>query len=288
MPFTAPGMSRKCSRNKTFVQTHYVQSKVATSRSSPRSRMRESNVHMFDIHCHILPGVDDGARDWETAVAMCRMAEQDGIQHIVATPHANDEYFYDRKAHQELLDQLRERSKSKLSFSLGCDFHLSYENFCDFLANPTRYSINGGKYLLVEFNDFVIPPNTQQLFHQIAEAGCIPVITHPERNPVLQRNPKPVLQWVEHGAVVQVTANSLTGRWGVKALQAARFLFDHRAVHVLATDAHNTEGRAPVLSAARAKVTEWYGVELADALVRHNPESIVRSTDLAHYVTPRL
>ena len=241
---------------------------------------------MFDIHCHILPGVDDGARDWETAVAMCRMAEADGIQHIVATPHANDEYLYDREAHEARLDELRTRCQAKLQFSLGCDFHLSYENFRDFLRQPLRYSIGGGRYLLVEFHDFVIPPNTQELFNEIARAGFIPVITHPERNLALQRNLKPVLHWAEHGAVVQVTANSLTGRWGEKAFRAAQFLFAHHAVHVLATDAHNLEGRAPVLSAARAQVAQWYGDALADALVRGNPEAIVNNGDLVYFVSP--
>src|SRR6266508_1714362 len=82
---------------------------------------------MIDIHCHILPGIDDGARNWEITLEMCRLARQDGITHIVATPHANYDYKYDREAHLALLDELRARMP-ELRFSLGCDLHLSYEN----------------------------------------------------------------------------------------------------------------------------------------------------------------
>src|SRR5439155_1078357 len=128
---------------------------------------------MVDIHCHILPGVDDGARDWETSLAMCRMAARDGIRHIVATPHANDEFAYDRNRLAALLAELRTRvaadpelSGTPLTFSLGCDFHLSFENFRDALNQPDRYCIEGTRYLLVEFSDYMIPANTEDLFSQ--------------------------------------------------------------------------------------------------------------------------
>jgi protein-tyrosine phosphatase len=81
---------------------------------------------MIDIHCHLLPGVDDGAQSWDITLEMCRLAEEDGVTHIVATPHSNFEYHYDREFHSILLEELRSRVPT-LSFSLGCDFHLSYE-----------------------------------------------------------------------------------------------------------------------------------------------------------------
>ena len=104
---------------------------------------------MVDIHCHILPGVDDGARDWEVSLAMCQMAAQDGIRHIVATPHANAEFVYDRAAHAALLAELRHRCGDDLTFSLGCDFHFSFENFQDVLRTPEGAIRAPRRYLLV-------------------------------------------------------------------------------------------------------------------------------------------
>src|SRR5689334_2665188 len=102
---------------------------------------------MVDIHCHILPDTDDGASSWDVAVAMCQMAVQDGIRHIVATPHANDEYTYNRGRHLEGLNRLKEASQG-LELSLGCDFHFSFENIQDALVHRDRYVIGNTSYLL--------------------------------------------------------------------------------------------------------------------------------------------
>ena len=236
---------------------------------------------MVDIHCHILPEVDDGAKTWEVAAAMCAMAVEDGIDHIVASPHANAEYRYSREEHEERLARLREVAGNRLQFSLGCDFHMSYENIKDVLKNPKRYSIGDTPYLLVEFSDFALPPNTADILLQLGENGIIPIITHPERNPILQRSPNQVLEWVDNGAVVQVTANSLTGRWGNTARKTVEFLVKNGGVHVLATDAHNTESRAPVLSAAREAMTRLAGAEAAIAMVETNPRAIVNGQRLS-------
>ena len=104
---------------------------------------------MVDIHCHILPGIDDGPKSWEMTGEMCRIAAQDGITHIVATPHCNDEFNYDRNRYTEMLGQLYDAGDGKLTFSMGCDFHFSYDNIQDALAHPQRYTIGGSQYLLV-------------------------------------------------------------------------------------------------------------------------------------------
>src|SRR5215471_11449444 len=172
---------------------------------------------MVDIHCHILPGVDDGARSWEVSLAMCEVAARDGIRHIVATPHANAEFAYDRAALTALLNELRARCGDELTFSLGCDFHFSFENFQDVQRAPERYCIEGTRYLLVEFSDFSIAPNTTDLLNQLLQLGITPILTHPERNPILQRELHRVLEWADRGCVVQVTANVLSDRWGDRA-----------------------------------------------------------------------
>lgn len=230
---------------------------------------------MVDIHCHVLPGVDDGAKDWDVAVQMCQIAAKDGVDHIVATPHANDEFNYDREQHEQTLDRLRGVVAGTVQLSLGCDFHLSYENIQNVLQNPARYCIGNTPYLLVEFSDFALPPNTSEVFARFLNNGVIPIVTHPERNPILQRKPELVVQWSKEGALVQVTANSLTGRWGPVARKVIEFLAKKRAVHVLASDAHGTSSRSPILSEARDVMAKLVGKESARAMVEDNPRAIV-------------
>src|SRR5437899_2387018 len=109
---------------------------------------------MIDVHCHLLPNVDDGAKSWEMTLEMCEVAKADGISHIVCTPHANDEYPYDRARHEKALAELRSKACGGLEFSLGCDFHFSYDNIRAVVENPDRFLIANGDYLLVELSDF--------------------------------------------------------------------------------------------------------------------------------------
>lgn len=241
---------------------------------------------MIDIHCHILAEVDDGPKSWEVSREMCRMAAADGIRHIVATPHANDRYHYDRPYLTRLLDYLRQLSGGEPSLSLGCDFHLSYENLQDVMVRPEKYLIGGSRYLLVELSNHSVPPQVNDCFAQLAELGITPVITHPERNPVLQGSPERILRWVAAGSVVQVTASVLTGSWGEAARRTAEWLLKREAVHVLATDAHDLKHRIPVLSPARDAVAQMYGSDLARALVDDNPRAIISNQPLPYFPDP--
>jgi protein-tyrosine phosphatase len=241
---------------------------------------------MIDVHCHILPAVDDGAKSWDVALEMCRIAANDGITHIVATPHANNEFAYDREAHEIRLQELRQRAPSAMEFSLGCDFHFSYDNVEDALARPDRYAISGTMYMLIELSDYSIPPTIGQNMARLNAAGLTLILTHPERNIILQRRPEMVLEWVDAGCVVQVTASSVTGYWGKIAKKVARFLVEHDAVHVLASDAHDTRHRPPLMSAARNVVADWADEDVAKALVEDNPRAIVIGQPLPYFPQP--
>ena len=217
---------------------------------------------------------------------MCRMAQADGIQHMVATPHANERYAYDREAHEASLQELRTRFGTGMTFSLGCDFHMSYENLTDLRAHPRRYSIGGERYILVELSNYSISPQVEEAMLSFGDLGLTPVLTHPERNPILQENLARVLDWAERGCVVQITASALSGRWGERPQQAALLLLRHQAVHVISSDAHDTERRPPVLSTARAVAAELFDDDLARSLVLHNPEAIVRGQALPYFPRP--
>jgi len=235
---------------------------------------------MVDIHCHILPGVDDGSKSWEMSLEMCRLAHEDGVQHIVATPHANYEYSYNRGQLNATLQELQTRFGDGLSFSLGCDFHLSFENLEAAFANPHNFTISGTDYMLVELSDYGIPPRILDSLKYLGEKGITPILTHPERNPIMQNDLRRVQEWTEAGSVVQVTASSVTGFWGDAAKKSAMRLLENRCVHVLASDAHDTKRRTPVLSAARAVLTKHFGEEFSTALVEANPKAIVTNQPL--------
>jgi protein-tyrosine phosphatase len=238
---------------------------------------------MIDIHCHILAEVDDGPSSWEISEEMCRMAVADGTEHIVATPHANRRFHYDRAYLQGAVHQLRQRVGKEPRLSLGCDFRLSAENIKDAVAFPERYVIEGGHYLLAEPNHTDVPMHIDDDLSKLLAAGMIPVITHPERNTVLQATPERVLKWVEMGCVIQVTASALTGGWGETAWHMAQWLLKRNAVHVLASDAHDTTRRPPGLSLARDVVAESWGEQIARALAEDNPRAIVSGKALPYF-----
>ena len=241
---------------------------------------------MVDIHSHILPKVDDGPKNWDVCVAMCRAAAADGITHMVATPHANDRYHYDREYLQGLVSHLQQLVGDSPRIILGCDFHLSYDNLQDALSNPARYVIGGTRYLLVEFSNYSVPQQTGDSLFKLGGCGLTPIITHPERNPILRETLLRVVEWAEQGCVIQVTGSALTGFWGDRALRAAQWLLEHQVVHVLSTDAHDLGKRVPVLSTARDAAVEICGEEIAEALVEANPHAILNNEPLPYFPRP--
>lgn len=243
---------------------------------------------MIDIHCHILPEVDDGPKSWDIAIEMCRMAIADGIIHTVATPHANDRYTYDRGYLSGLLVELQEKVGPALRLSLGCDFHLSFENLERVLEQPHSYTIGETNYLLIELSNFSIPTQLSECFTRLGDRELTPILTHPERNPILQQSPQRILEWVEQGCLVQVTASALTGFWGERPEIIARWLLDRSAVHILASDAHDTKRRIPNLSAGRAIAEQIVGAEYANALVEGNPGAVVSGMPIPYSPRPVL
>jgi protein-tyrosine phosphatase len=239
---------------------------------------------MIDIHHHLLPGIDDGSKSLEQSVAMVQMAMEDGITHIVATPHANDQYPYDRAHNEILLQQIREalpaETAAKMTLGLGCDFHLNWDNIEDARVNPHRYTINGTNYLLIELPDHGIPNSTDEVLYKLRVAGMMPILTHPERNATLQRTPGRLYEWIDSGLLVQVTTGSLTGHFGATAETMAWGLMKKKLVHFLATDAHNLERRPPHMSAAHDMVMERMGSATAKRLCVTNPLAVFQGKPL--------
>lgn len=239
---------------------------------------------MIDIHCHLLPAVDDGATSWEITLEMCRLAGQDGVTHMVATPHANYQYRYDRAAHLALLDELRLRAPD-MSFSLGCDFHLSYENIGDAMQHPERYAIGDTRYILVELSEYSAFKVAQTLY-DLQTAGLVPIVTHPERNPLVLGKPDLLHEFAGVGCLFQITANSLTGFWGKASQKMCEEMLRNKMVHFIASDAHGVKSRTPVLSAARDAAAKIIGSAAAGKLVDANPAAVV-ANQVTDQITPQ-
>jgi len=237
---------------------------------------------MVDLHCHILPGLDDGPATMEESMAMAESAMADGITHVVATPHSNSQYHFDFAHVRELRDELQGKIGDNLKIATGCDFHLNPENLGFLRKDAPHYCINQRDYLLLEFNEFSIPPSMDQTLHSIQLAGVQPVITHPERNGILRSRPERLKKWVRQGCFAQVTGGALTGGFGAGSQQDALRWIGEGLVHFVASDAHNTRTRQLRLQPAYNVVVDRFGEEKARALFQDNPLAAFEGRQLPH------
>jgi len=237
---------------------------------------------MVDLHCHILPGLDDGPDTMEVSLSMAETAIADGITHVVATPHASDRFFFDFARVRQLRDELQAKIGDRLKIATGCDFHLNPENLGALRKGAPTYCINQRDYLLLEFNEISIPPGMDQTLHEIQLAGVRPIITHPERNVILRTHPERLRQWVRQGCFAQVTGGSLTGVFGPVAQRMALQWIREGLIHFVASDAHNTKSRPLRLQPAYDVVVDQFGEQKAHALFLENPLSAFEGRELPH------
>jgi len=237
---------------------------------------------MVDVHCHILPGLDDGARDIQESLAMAQAAIEEGVTHVVATPHSSNEYRFNYTRVRQLREQLQRLVGDRLVLATGCDFRINLENLDALKQEAPRFCINQRNYLLVEFSEFSIPPTMNHTLHDMQLMGLRPVITHPERNAILQAQPGRLAAWVQIGCFVQVTASSLTGAFGEKSRDDAMRWIGEGLAHIVASDAHNMRWRPMRLVPAYEVVRDTFGEEKARALFVDNPLAVFEGRELPH------
>ena len=201
---------------------------------------------------------------------MCRIAAQDGVRHIVATPHANHRYRYDRERFESMLQSCKLPAMTPRHSAWVATFTFPTTTSRDALLHPRRYTIARSNYLLIEFNDFSLMPAIRQGIFRLVSSGIVPIVTHPERNPVLLDRSRQVLDLVDDGCLIQVTAGSFTGHWGERPQRMAEWLLKRDAVHVVASDAHDTRHRPPILSAAYERVSTLTDKDRAGTLRRQS------------------
>jgi len=235
---------------------------------------------MVDIHSHILPDQDDGAPTFEEALSMVHMAAAAGTTDIVASPHANSRFAFDPMIVERKIAELQRAAGDAVRIHYGCDFHLTPENIEDAIAAPGKYSIDHQGYILVEFSDSMVPKKMDSVFARMLAAGLRPIVTHPERNPLLDKKLPELELWVQQGCLIQVTAQSFVGRFGRSAKSASGELMRRGLVHFLASDAHDGTHRPPLLDEAWRYTARHYGEETARLLLEDNPRAALTGADL--------
>lgn len=235
---------------------------------------------MVDLHCHILPGIDDGARDLEASLDMARRAVDDGIEVIVATPHWPYESESTPAARiLELTSDLQDELNQA-----GIPLRLLPGHECvitpdlpDELASGRALAFGNGKarYALLETPYHHLPYYLRDIVFQIQSRGFASIIAHPERNPIIQNDPEQLLEYVRSGCLVQVTAGSLTGQWGAASKKTGLTLFRRGLAHIISSDAHSANSRPPVLSEARKLVADVIGEEVARKAVEDIPRKVI-------------
>jgi len=236
---------------------------------------------MIDIHTHILPAIDDGPTTMTESLEMCRIAVNDGIKKMIATPHVQNG-MYDLDANKvlekiHLLNQLVKQEGLDLVIFPGAEVHLSDRLLdAEILKESSILTLNGGKkYILLEFPFQWVPSGTEHVIFKLRSMGFTPILPHLERNFKIQRDPYMVRHFAEMGAILQVTAQSITGDFDAAPMKCALWMLKNNLVHVIASDAHSPAGRPPILTKALKVVSDKLGEEAAKKMVLDHPGMIL-------------
>ncbi|HPC83736.1 MAG TPA: hypothetical protein P5234_10525 [Thermoanaerobaculaceae bacterium] len=239
---------------------------------------------MIDIHVHVLPGLDDGPENLGEAAEMCRMAAADGVTTVVATPHQVHEEWENTDAAliRRLCEEVEAAAGRVVQVLPGAEIRAGAEipAGLDDPASSGLLSLAGSRYVLVEPSPYPFAPSLAELVYELRVAGWRPILAHPERYGYLAENPERMRSLVGRGALLQVSAGSVTGANGKRAHEAVRFLMDNRLAHVLASDGHDLAGRPPRLGEARALLAARWGEALAVALTEVNPKAVIEDRPL--------
>jgi protein-tyrosine phosphatase len=236
---------------------------------------------MIDIHCHILPLLDDGPTDIDESVSMSRMAADDGITHIVATPHFSYNErpaVKDIKEGLEILQVKLDEHGIPVRLLPGADIRLTYE-LLKGIETSDIPTINNSRYFLLELPD-VIPPHLDNFIFTALLKGFVPVITHPERNHGLLSSPAKIETLRESGALFQVTAMSITGEFGNRIRNFSFNLIKNGFVDFIASDAHSSTWRIPTLSKAYREISGSFKERLAVKIFIENPAALIENRDI--------
>lgn len=223
---------------------------------------------MVDLHCHLLPGIDDGSKNMKISLRLAREATENGVTHALLTPHHMNGHYVNHKRDviretKEFQEQLKRHDISLTVFP-GQEVRIN-GNLLDALdKDDILFADTGNKYMMLEFPDDDVPHYTDQMIFDLQQRGIIPVIVHPERNTKIMQNPDLIYQLLEKGCLSQITASSYVGTFGKKVKEFSRQLIEAGQGYVFASDAHNLPGRKYEMRQAFKKLSQEFGNDLVD------------------------
>jgi len=234
-------------------------------------------LNFIDIHCHILPGIDDGPLSMEESSRMLEMAKDDGIAHIFATPHIIAG-VYNNGASDIIgsVERLRANASGKVDIHYGADVRITFD-LIERIERREVLTLNGSRYMLIEFPEYSVPPHVDNLIFNLKHRGITPIITHPERHLRLMHDLSALSALRETGALCQITAMSITGGFGRSIRKVCFNMMEEELVDFVASDAHNAKGRPPILSKAYEEIKKEFGKDTSDRIFFSNPGMIVKA-----------
>ncbi|MCY8939253.1 tyrosine-protein phosphatase [Peribacillus frigoritolerans] len=234
---------------------------------------------MIDIHCHIIPGVDDGSADMKESLNMARKAVEAGITHIFATPHHLNEKYVNVKSdiidRSGRLNESLQQENIPLTIHLGQEVRIHRDIFSSLEKEEILTLDDNGTYMLLELPSGNVPTYTQDLIYELQLKGIKPIIVHPERNKELIENHKLLYELVQEGALTQLTSGSIIGNFGKSIQSFSKKIIEHNLAHFIATDAHNIGSRGFTLLQAYETITKTYGVQRT-FYFKENAEQILK------------
>ena len=246
---------------------------------------------MIDLHCHILHGLDDGAKNLGEATEMAKMAAKDGIKKIVATPHLfrgdftpQDLSIIEKKIHE--LQNVLEKESVDVEIIKGAEVHITHNLIDEIRTNRRHLVLDSSSYMILEFPAGHVFPGVKNLLFEMLSEGIRPIIAHPERNYVFMRSPEVLYDLIKAGALSQANSGSFTGLYGKRVEEAAFRFMELNLTHFVASDAHNPRASSLWLSQALENLENRMGNGAASALVNDNPGAILEDRELMHCLEP--
>lgn len=239
---------------------------------------------MIDIHCHILPNVDDGSESLEESIEMAKIAESEGITKIINTSHCHFDFKYKKgnelKLELEKFNQALKEENINIEVLLGNELYYT-SDLIERFDELDFFSMNNSKYILMEFSPINFPKNIEDVIYEIKIRGYIPIIAHAERYKQVQEDVNIVLDCIKEGALIQVNASSILGKNGEKAEDTSKKLLDNNMVHFVATDAHSSNRRRPLIKDSYNYILKNYGKEVSEKLFIENPTAVIENRDIS-------
>ncbi|MEZ6089125.1 MAG: CpsB/CapC family capsule biosynthesis tyrosine phosphatase [Pirellulaceae bacterium] len=243
----------------------------------------DRELAFIDIHCHLLPGIDDGARDWDESLAMARIAVQDGIRCAVLTPHQLGQYSLTTGVEiRNLTNEFQQRLIEQdipLAVRPGADVRIDLDMIQRLASGDCVSLADQRKHVLLELPHELYLP-LEPVLTNLKKLGMTGILSHPERNEGILKRPELIPPLVEAGCLMQITADSLTGVFGAAPKKMSEWLLENGLVHFIASDAHGTRRRKPLMRRSFERACELVGERYAEAICCRNPMAVVKGQQL--------